>query len=251
MTACTKYKVAPASSDAPVLLFTGTGTSPDDIVAIESLLEKNQVKYATADSSQLNEMSESQVRGYRLLIVPGGNFIEIGNSLTSHTTTKIRNAVRNGLNYLGICAGALLASNHAGYNDFNLTSGVKFGFYSAENRGIRKTAVAITVAGAETLDQYWEDGPQFTGWGEVDPDWRPSGSAGELAARYDLHNARRRGPGICRNAHPGCIGSRIAAALLSRVLRFTNATTAQTSSAGLVTCLHFRLQRIRFILVEA
>ena len=52
-------------------------------------------------------------------------------------------------------------------NGLNLTSGVKFGFYAAEDRGIRKAAVPIAVAGAPTLDQYWEDGPQFTGWGAV------------------------------------------------------------------------------------
>jgi glutamine amidotransferase-like uncharacterized protein len=70
------------------------------------------------------------------------------------------------MNYLGICAGGFLAGN-SGYNSFNLTSGVKFGFYSAENQGVRKAPVAITAAGGPTLDQYWEDGPQFTGWGAV------------------------------------------------------------------------------------
>jgi len=40
-------------------------------------------------------MGESQIGGYRLLIVPGGNFIDIGNILTSSTTANIRNAVQN------------------------------------------------------------------------------------------------------------------------------------------------------------
>jgi hypothetical protein len=39
--------------------------------------------------------------------------------------------------------------------------------FRLERRGIRKAAVAIAGAGALTLDQYWEDGPQFTGWGAV------------------------------------------------------------------------------------
>src|SRR5258705_6946549 len=99
-------------------------------------------------------MGESQLRGYRLLIVPGGNFIDIGNSLTSSTTASIRNAVRDGLNYLGICAGGFLAGT-SGYKGLNLTSGVRFGFYAAESRGIRKAAVANPVAGAPPLDQYW------------------------------------------------------------------------------------------------
>ena len=151
---------------APILLFDGTGTSPGDVAALETILNNNQLDYSTVNSSRLNAMSESQLRKYRLLIVPGGNFIHLGNSLTPNTTANIRNAVQNGLNYLGICAGGFFAGN-SGYNGLNLTSGVRFGFYSAENRGIRKAAVAITTAGSATLDHYWEDGPQFTGWGAV------------------------------------------------------------------------------------
>jgi glutamine amidotransferase-like uncharacterized protein len=151
---------------APILLFDGTGTSPGDVAALESVLNNNQLDYSTVNSSRLNAMSESQLRKYRLLIVPGGNFIHLGNSLTPNTTANIRHAVQNGLNYLGICAGGFFAGN-SGYNGLNLTSGVRFGFYSAESRGIRKAAVAIATAGSATLDHYWEDGPQFTGWGAV------------------------------------------------------------------------------------
>jgi len=151
---------------APILLFKGKGTSPNDVAAVETILNTHRLNYSTVNSSQLNAMGESQIRGYRLLIVPGGNFIDIGNGLTSSTTSKIRNAVQNGLNYLGICAGGFFAGN-SGFNGLNLTSGVRFGFYSAEGRGIRKAAVPIAGAAAPTLDQYWEDGPQFTGWGTV------------------------------------------------------------------------------------
>jgi glutamine amidotransferase-like uncharacterized protein len=133
---------------------------------VEAILNRNQLNYSTVNSSQLNKMGESEIRGYRLLIVPGGNFIDIGNGLTASSTANIRNAIQNGLNYLGICAGGFFAGN-SGFNGLNLTSGVRFGFYSAESRGIRKAAVAISSAGAPTLDQYWEDGPQFTGWGTV------------------------------------------------------------------------------------
>lgn len=112
-------------------------------------------------------MSESQLREYRLLIVPGGNFEEMGNGLTASTSTNIRGAVRKGLNYLGICAGAFFAGNSP-YNGLNLTSGARFGFYSAEAQGVRKAPpVAITTADGQTLDHYWEDGPQLTGWGVI------------------------------------------------------------------------------------
>ena len=127
----------------PVLLFNGTGASPNDVAAIETILNSNHLSYSTANSSQLNEMGESHLRGYRLLIIPGGNFIDIGRSLSSSTAANIHNAVQNGLNYLGICAGGFLAGNSSYYNGLNLTSGVRFGFYSAEEKGIRKAAVAI------------------------------------------------------------------------------------------------------------
>jgi glutamine amidotransferase-like uncharacterized protein len=149
-----------------ILLFSGTGTSPNDVAAVAAILDDNHLNYSKKNSSELNGLGESQMRRYRLLIVPGGNFVAIGKGLTPATSGKIRQAVEGGLNYLGICAGAFFAGNSP-YNGLNLASGVSFHFYSAENRGIRKAAVAIASAGAPTLDQYWEDGPEFTGWGDV------------------------------------------------------------------------------------
>jgi glutamine amidotransferase-like uncharacterized protein len=150
----------------PILLFDGTGTSPNDVAAVERILDEQNLQYSTVNSEQLNEMSESRLQSYRLLIIPGGNYITMGKSLSPGTAIKIRGAVQEGLNYLGICAGGLLAGDCA-HNGLNLTSGVRFGFYSVVNRGIHKAAVPISGAGAPTLDQYWEDGPQFTGWGEI------------------------------------------------------------------------------------
>jgi hypothetical protein len=155
-----------AGDTAEILLFSGTGASPNDVKAFETILKDHHVNYTKVNSSQLNGMSEMQMRGYRLLIVPGGNFIDIGNGLTQVATANIRNAVQDGLNYLGVCAGAFLAGNSP-TNGLNLTSGVKFGFYASENRGIRKAAVPITIADGATLEHYWEDGPQLAGWGEA------------------------------------------------------------------------------------
>jgi len=164
MAACA---IRSTSSGSPtILLFNGSGTSPNDVAAIEKILNENDFSYATANSQQLNEMSESRLRAYRLLIVPGGNFEQIGNGLTSSATANVRNAVHSGLNYLGICAGAFFAGK-APYNGLNLTSGVKFNFYALEDQGVRKAAVAITIAGSPALTHYWEDGPQLTGWGDV------------------------------------------------------------------------------------
>jgi hypothetical protein len=158
-------KHAAAEPDS-ILLFNGTGASPGDGTALEKILSDEHLQYSTVDSSRLNGMSESQIREYRLLIVPGGNFEDLGNSLTSNAAANIRTAIQNGVNYLGVCAGAFFAGNSP-YRGLNLTSGLRFRFYAAETRGIRKAAIAISVAGGQTLDQYWEDGPQLTGWGAV------------------------------------------------------------------------------------
>jgi len=74
--------------------------------------------------------------------------------------------VQQGVNYLGICAGGLLAGK-AECNSLNLVSDVRFDFYAAANRGIHKAAVPIACAEAPIIEHYWEDGPQFTGWGLV------------------------------------------------------------------------------------
>ena len=162
------YKAStPATAEiAPILLFSGAGASPGDVSALEKILSREQLNYSTVNSPRLNGMSEANIRAFRLLIVPGGNFEQLGENLTSSTAMNIRNAIRNGLSYLGICAGAFFAGNSP-YNGLNLTSGLRFEFYAAEARGIRKAAVAITAVGGQTLDHYWEDGPQLTGWGVV------------------------------------------------------------------------------------
>ena len=154
-----------ASTIPPILLFGGSGTSENDVAEVERILSQQHLAYSIADSAELNEMTDARIRSYRLLIIPGGHYIHMGDGLTPTTTTKIRDAVQAGTNYLGICAGGLLAGD-ARHNGINLT-GVRFDFYAVVNQGIHKAAVPISGNGSPTLDQYWEDGPQFTGWGEV------------------------------------------------------------------------------------
>jgi glutamine amidotransferase-like uncharacterized protein len=185
--ACKSRRGSPPTDPAiPVLLFNGSGTSPNDVAAIESVLVDSHFEYSTVDSLQLNGMSASQLNAHRLLIVPGGNFETIGKSLSPATAAKIHDAVQGGLSYLGICAGAFLAGSIA--NGLNLTSGVRFHFYAAEDQGIGKAAVTITgPAGTPPLDQYWEDGPQLTGWGAAVgryPDGTPAIVEGSLGSGW-------------------------------------------------------------------
>lgn len=151
---------------ASILLFDGEGTSRGDVMALTKILTSQHLAFARADSSRLNSMSESDFRAYRLVIFPGGNFEQMGKGLSSNTAGNVRNAVRRGLNYLGLCAGAFLAGDSP-FNGLNLTGGVAFPFYALEGEGIRKAAVWVQAAGEPPLQHYWEDGPALSGWGDV------------------------------------------------------------------------------------
>jgi glutamine amidotransferase-like uncharacterized protein len=168
--------------EAPIILFNGTGTSPNDVEAIKNILSSNNLDFILVNSVQLNELDTSLLKKYKLIIIPGGNFIDIGKSFTSETTKSIQKAVHQGLNYLGICAGGFLAGNTRN-NSFNLTKDVQFKFYSAEDKGVRKMAVAITNADGTLIEQYWEDGPQFSGWGEVVSKY-PDGTPATVQGSY-------------------------------------------------------------------
>jgi glutamine amidotransferase-like uncharacterized protein len=168
----------------PILLFNGTGTSPNDVKAISTILSANDLDFTLVNSNQLNELETSQLRKYKLLIIPGGNFEEMGKNLTTKTCTNIQNAVYQGLNYLGICAGGFLAGKNQN-NCFNIAGGVQFKFYSAEEKGIKKAAIAITSADAGMIEHYWEDGPQFTDWGEVVSKY-PDGTPATVQGNYGL-----------------------------------------------------------------
>jgi glutamine amidotransferase-like uncharacterized protein len=137
----------------PVLLFAGTGTSPNDVEAIAAILDAQRIAYARIDSARLDAMSEAELSSHALLIVAGGNFEVLGNSLARETKAHVRGAVARGLSYLGICAGAFFAGDSP-YNGLNLTAGVRFPFYSAEARGIRKAALTVERKDAPSLELY-------------------------------------------------------------------------------------------------
>ena len=166
----------------PVLLFNGTGTSAPDVSAIQAVLGNLDVRYETADSVRLNALSKQQLGGYKLIIIPGGNSITIGQSLSSETASNLRIAVQQyGVHYLGICAGAFFGA-YSIYNGIDLTGGVSFDFYADELKGIHKEPVTISFPSSPRLDVYWEDGPQLFGWGSVVakfPDGSPAIVQGE------------------------------------------------------------------------
>ncbi len=156
-----------ASVSPPILLFAVAGSSANDVAAVELLLRRGKSDYVKANSAQLNVMPDSALQSFRLIIVPGGNFITMGDSLSLATTVKVHDAVQGGVNYLGLCAGAFLAGRGTTYNSFNLTSGIRFKFYSIAGKGVRKAPVIVSTLDGRAIEHYWEDGPELSGWGDV------------------------------------------------------------------------------------
>src|SRR4051794_9383081 len=62
---------------APILLFNGAGTSAGDVAAIETVLKSNHLTYSTVDSSALNSTTDLTLRQHRLIVIPGGNFVDM------------------------------------------------------------------------------------------------------------------------------------------------------------------------------
>ena len=124
------------------------------------------LRFATATTSQLNGMGVTALRKYRLLLVPGGNSITIGKYLSRTTTSNIHTAVYDGMHYLGLCAGGFFGG-YSIYNAINFTSGLWYKYYADYYKGINKAAVEIRSSNGTKLDQYWQDGPNLSGWGYV------------------------------------------------------------------------------------
>ena len=178
----------------PVLLFNGTGTD-SDVSAVESVLNTLKLSYATANSSQLNAMTETRLKAYKLFIVPGGNSITIGNNLLKTTTAMVRATVQNdGLHYLGFCAGAFFGSYQTA-NGLDLTSGVWFNVWPNYGRGTGKEAVEISFPNSSKLDMYWHDGPETSGWGYIVAKY-PDGTAAIAEGAYG------KGFAIMTSVHP-------------------------------------------------
>src|ERR1700730_8957925 len=178
----------------PVLVFNGTGTD-SSVASVESILGTLKLSYATANTSQLNAMTETKLKAYKLLIVPGGNSDTIANNLSKATRAMVRATVQNdGLHYLGICAGGFFGSYQYG-NGLDLTSGVWFNVWPNNGKGTPMEAVPISFPKSGALDIYWHDGPETSGWGYIVAKY-PHGTAAIAEGAYG------KGFAILSGVHP-------------------------------------------------
>jgi len=90
-----------------IAIYSDKGVADDSLKMVASLLQKEKYAYQEIDipSIQKEELSK-----YDLLIVPGGLSNEMADALGNEGREAIRKFVHHGGGYVGICAGAYLAS---------------------------------------------------------------------------------------------------------------------------------------------
>jgi len=93
-----------------VLIYGGPGAWRAEIDSLKQILYAHQATYDEASPDRLNHMSIEDFQKYNMIIFAGGDAPTVRRVLTTETHARLREAVqKDGLNYLGFCAGAWLA----------------------------------------------------------------------------------------------------------------------------------------------
>lgn len=120
-----------------IALFAGKGA----VLAsdVQYALEKMRIKYEKVNETQVKE---GKLKYFECLIIPGGYTETILDSLTSDGLNEICNFVKSGGGYIGICAGAYIATDkveiHPAYKRGKLKG---LGIISIQN--IRKEGIGV------------------------------------------------------------------------------------------------------------
>ena len=91
-----------------VALYTDKGTADSKNLVKKVVGAMTEAKLETISAEDIRA---GKLKGFHVLIVPGGSGGGQGKALEEKGREEIRNFVKQGGNYLGICAGAYLATN--------------------------------------------------------------------------------------------------------------------------------------------
>jgi len=122
----------PTAPDSPignartdVLIYGGPGSWKDEIAALKAILYSHGSTYEEILPTQLNQLSVEDFQKYRVILFAGGDAPTVRKALSTETHARLREAVqKNGLSYLGFCAGAWLAVAPAPLSNEDVTYGL-------------------------------------------------------------------------------------------------------------------------------
>ena len=94
-------------SRAKIAIYNGTGVWNSGLEAIKLYLSSRHIDFVVVNASTIKERG---LYGYNVLIIPGGWAYDYYKQLGSNGEAAIREFVRHGGGYLGVCAGAYFAA---------------------------------------------------------------------------------------------------------------------------------------------
>ncbi|QDT44609.1 hypothetical protein Pan241w_47220 [Gimesia alba] len=139
------------------------------------------------------EIRNGSLKDFDVLIMPGGSGGKQAKTLKPEGREAVRTFVKNGGGYVGICAGAYLASSHYDWS-LDLIN-ARVWDRAHWKRGQKKVAIQLTPAGQEVLSKtqakfniYYANGPLLV------PDNQPDLPGYEVLARFETEVARNGAP---------------------------------------------------------
>ncbi|HOB87682.1 MAG TPA: BPL-N domain-containing protein, partial [Bacillota bacterium] len=197
--------------DPRVGLYTGKGTWEANVEALANFLDYYGIRWQGFDENDILEMDLQA--NFDLLWFPGGFSAEYKYNIPDHG--KIREFVRNGGKYIGICAGAYYAADVMVWKGENsdypldLFPGRGIGPMSRYVSWGEKTAIRLEGShpannefSEPSLEMFYFDGPYFAPFEEL-------GDQVQVLARYDVNGepaavaaAQGRGKALLLGMHP-------------------------------------------------
>lgn len=108
---------------AQVAVYSGPGTSHDSIIAFENFLDWKGLTWEEVSHTDVNQRNLSFL--YDAIYVPGGRFDQYGYYINESGTNHIRELVRGGGGYIGICGGAYYAASITQWDDITFRFSLK------------------------------------------------------------------------------------------------------------------------------
>jgi len=106
--ACSIAQAQEPASHVRIAIYDDTGASRSREDVIKRLIDVPEFRI---DRLKATDIRAGKLKGYDILIQPGGSGGEQGKTLGEDGREQIRSFVRDGGGYVGICAGAYLATN--------------------------------------------------------------------------------------------------------------------------------------------
>jgi glutamine amidotransferase-like uncharacterized protein len=128
---CQSEKDMSRSETGTVALYSDRGVWPQSVTAAERMFQWMGYDVARVDAEAVKD---GALKSFRLLCVPGGNMYNYAQDLTATGVEKIKDFVRQGGGYVGICGGAYFAGERVFWQGSQLPM-LSLGLFPGEARG--------------------------------------------------------------------------------------------------------------------